>query len=45
MVFVTEIGGISDISIGWTIAILCALFATLCFVATYLMNKGIGLKY
>ena len=37
--------GISDISIGWTIAILCALFATLCFVATYLMNKGIGLKY
>lgn len=37
--------GISDISIGWTLTILCLLFATLCFVATYLMNKGIGLKY
>lgn len=37
--------GISDISIGWTLTILFLLFATLCFVATYLMNKGIGLKY
>lgn len=37
--------GISDISIGWTLAILCLLLATLCSIATYLMNKGIGLKY
>lgn len=37
--------GISDISIGWTLAILCLLLATLCTLATYLMNKGIGLKY
>lgn len=37
--------GISDISIGWTLTILSLLFATLCFIATYLMNKGIGLKY
>lgn len=37
--------GISDISIGWTLFILGALFLILCSIAAYLMNRGIGLKY
>lgn len=37
--------GVSDISIGWTLALLSALFVTLFAVANYLMNRGTGLKY
>lgn len=36
--------GISDISIGWTLALLSLLLLALFYAANYLMNRGTGLK-
>ncbi len=37
--------GTSDISIGWTLALLSTLLLGLFYFANYLMNRGTGLKY
>ena len=36
--------GVSDIAIGWALAIMLGFLASLSAVALYLLHKGIGIK-